>query len=231
MNNQNVKVRLDGISAADRPLLKQSPCLLFIGIDQRYPKNSELRDVLNLIEQSFSECTILLADTLQRYPIGVDNQSVCQKELYELSLIKGKLWLNENMAVINRLSIPYKVSYWCEWLNNSEFNKFSFFVSELRKYDTEYRETLNTLVTTFIKDHERERSEYSINLLQRYICELTAVSCLAIHCGYKFTLCPTKYKSPITIACKKLIDPKIKYKTLGYSLETCSIDSTYAIDR
>lgn len=103
------KAYLEYISKTEKELLKRSNCLLFIGIEQRYPRTAEFEAIVDLINTSLGECTLLLADTLQRYPIGIDNPNIGKDELYEISFLRGKIWFNNHISSFQKISIPYKI--------------------------------------------------------------------------------------------------------------------------
>ncbi len=76
-----------------RKFFHKSSCMLLISVGQIYHEGEKLSLVIDLINNKFKTCTIMLCDTLQRYNLMEDYN---EKEAYQLTLRQGAEWLNIN---------------------------------------------------------------------------------------------------------------------------------------
>jgi hypothetical protein len=91
-------------SALEDPTIpKFSKCILSISIGAEAYEGHKLIAILSLIDKHFSECKVIVGDTLNRYNFEGNEQ-----ERRALALQKGDDWLNRNLTYfVKNLTIPF----------------------------------------------------------------------------------------------------------------------------
>lgn len=100
-------------------ILSNSNCCLGVSVGQMYHEGEKLEASLNLINANFAQCTIVVCDTLQRHTLLDDSLSA--EEKYAVAKEKGGAWLERNYQRIAKLTIPYQIKRWDNWLQQPRY--------------------------------------------------------------------------------------------------------------
>ncbi len=205
-----MKAKLSGISSHKGNLLDKN-IVLPISVGQPAHEGEKLQATLRMIEKRFSQCDILVADTLQRH--NLLNQ-FSELEAYQMALLEGDNWLNRNKIHLDSFCIPHKIIRWDECIqgqvfkecldniNNHYQNNLDFqnaFYHDINFFKNRYKYSLN-------------QNEFSLESLEKnslsYLLEETSVVLsYFIDKQYHFILYPSQIPKSISMCRDLFIDP------------------------
>ncbi len=206
-DTKRYKAAFRKVTAEDREEFKNSKVILPISVGQKYHEEGEFEATINLINKSFKECTILVADTLRRHWLSMSEYTAGEEELFSLARMGGDKWLERNAKFIQLLSVPYTITRWNDWIEHPEYNDYYNQVIRLYNDDTEYKDVVHKTIQMFLLRGGRYSSSNDSHrdACLRYILEESAVTCLWIKSEFKFDIYPTGDNEPMLQASKKLI--------------------------
>lgn len=123
---------------------RQSVCILPISVGQEYHQDSSWDQTVQLVNENFSACIIVVVDELHRFteemklpyePNATEDQiKQKQEKARYIAIESGKTWVGlvqarwEGVNVpdkmkphIPRFSIPYAITYWNHWTQNDAY--------------------------------------------------------------------------------------------------------------
>lgn len=207
----------------DKEEFKNSKVIIPISVGQRYHEDGEFEATIKLINKSFKECTILIADTLKRHSLDLNLQISDQEEVLKTTKRKGQEWLERNVKYIEMLSIPYEISKWDEWINKDEYNAYYHLVRKLYDTDDGYRKVMHDTVNIFLLRDERQSDSRWVDCCISYLLEESAVTCLWIKEGFKFDVYPTGDNMAMIGAYERLVqDFGFRYRSLSLNIKKLS---------
>lgn len=130
--------------------LNGSSCIVHISLGQAYHEGEKFLATMDLINETFSSCILILCDTLQRYSLQIEDHTLSEKNAYEKTLRLGNEWLQRNLLAYNYLTIPLKLYRWNDWLNHRDYKTYSDKVVKLYQTDREYKNCLQETIKTFL---------------------------------------------------------------------------------
>ncbi len=155
----------------DKKSMKNSDCIYHVSVGQAYHEGEKLIATMDLINETFRSCTIMLCDTLQRHTLSIKYPNLSDAELYAKSLSLGDEWLTRNSAAYQHLSIDSKIMRWDEWLYHPDYSQYRAQIDELYHSDIDYKNKIHETIYKFLKRHNLLGSEKAFKLCETYILE------------------------------------------------------------
>jgi hypothetical protein len=180
----------------DKKQLNGRRCLLTISVGQQSHEGERFQKTLEKVSQTFSECKVVLHDTLQRYTVALDKSEPPEDYHYGTFLL-GQNWIARNQCYLDELSIPYEVISWDYWLQQSEFEVYRAEIIKTIESDASYAALFYECVDDFVAkfkmrlndlihfDEQRAR-----RLCFDYVVEECTVLRLWGDTGFEFELYP-----------------------------------------
>lgn len=213
------KAAFRGVTPADKEEFKKSKVIVPISVGQKYHEAGEFEATMKLIDKSFKECIILVADTLKRYSIDILKQTRNEEEATLLAKQKGDQWLDRNMKYIDALYIPHKVCRWDEWMAHSEYPVYYNSVHQLYDNNQEYKDSVREVVEQFVFRKEGSHDSAWLVPSITYFLEESIGVCLYIKAGFKFTVYPNSVNKAIVKMYEQLLKEEgYEYKSLTLNL-------------
>jgi hypothetical protein len=141
-------------SALESPKIdKSSKCILSISLGAEAYEVHKLISILSLINKTFSECKVIIGDTLNRHNIPGD-----MDEARAMALQKGDEWLNRNLTYfVKGMTIPFQIIRWDFFLNSAGYQDHYQHVDFLYHNNKEFKKCLISQLSTL----------FAINLLMQ----------------------------------------------------------------
>lgn len=133
-----------------KTFLRNSKCIVHISLGQIYHEGEKFIATMDLINETFKHCDLILCDTLQRYTVMIENENIDEKEAYRITKEKGTEWLERNKLALNHLTIPIKIFRWDYWLKHKNFQKYKNIIMELYENNYAYRKSLDLTIDKFL---------------------------------------------------------------------------------
>lgn len=181
-----------------KELFKNSQCLLTISVGQEVHESEKFDTTIQLIDDSFTACIVLIDDTLQRHTMAL--QSAEEADFfYEKSLQEGDLWLARNQQYLNKLTIPYNIIRWDKWLKHPNHETKKNQVNTLLMTDATYLRAFQDTIDEFLRRYyarfqERKPIDLSKDYLLcfNYLIEECTALCLWPELNCQFEVYPSK---------------------------------------
>lgn len=182
-----------GTSPEEKTSFKDSKCLLTISVGQEAHEGEYFRSTIELINQSFQSCVILVDDSLQRHTMALTEPQDADY-FYQTSIQLGDLWLERSAAVYGALNIPYIIMRWDHWLQHELWQSTRQQLMQALASDQYYAQAVNASVDEFLRrytsrlpdglqiDMQRARQ-----LCMDYLLEECSALCLwpELNCNYE----------------------------------------------
>jgi len=154
----------------DKQKLVGSDCILHISVGQKYHEGKKFLATMDLINETFKSCTIMLCDTLQRHTLKIKNPDLSDKELYRKALALGDEWLLKNKVAYSHLKIKYKIMRWDDWLNHKDYNQYREKVEELYYTNEAYKQNIFNTINKFL-NRQGLLDKKAFGLCESYVLE------------------------------------------------------------
>lgn len=210
---------LSGANFKDQ--FEDSKSVLPINFAETYFDSEYLVATINLINSYFRECNIIICDTLQRYVLALLTNELPENLLTKANK-SGKEWLEKNHKIIKKMTIPYQITYWNDWLTHPNYQLYYNKIGALYAEDKNFQTSMNSSINNFI---ERYKSRANVELLAdtqkifnlglQYIKEECAVTLLWAEERTVFEIHPDKMSQALLASYSRLVMP-YKNKTLKY---------------
>ena len=212
VDNRIVKASFRENPVEERALFPHSTCLMPISVGQAIHEGAKFDAVIQLINRSFKQCTILVDDSVQRHTIGIMNHA-SPDELYQLAVAEGDAWLKRNEMAYNQLTIPFDIMRWDDWFNNPNYINSHLQVQAEYETNDAFRAAIHANIDEFLTrylsrynpdeiDHER-----AFILCLEYLIEECAVMCLWTQGRYDFEVYPSGRNKAMGATYQYLIQP------------------------
>ena len=156
-----------------------------------------LEETIKIINSTFSRCDIVLSDTLQRFNVLSENPEITEEKARERTLSIGGCWLEKNDLILQKITIPHRISRWDDWLNSSFYQEKYRFVSSLFEHDRVFQDRVQKSVSKYFNRQEKNQPLGATHdltrmlLASKFVLEETAVMLLWCDIGYDFELHPS----------------------------------------
>lgn len=189
------KAAFTKITDAERKLLPGAKCMVSISVGQPAHTGSRIAATFNLVNKTFSACTFMLADTLQRHTMEIIRPHEPSENLMHQAKKNGDLWLCENMSLLSQLEIPWDVRRWNCWLNHNRFPSLLNKIQTTYQLEPEYRAAFDSNIDKYLRRVKNRGDlntelESARNLCLKYLQEECAILCLWLEEGCQYDIYP-----------------------------------------
>lgn len=191
---------------------KDSECLLLISVGQEAHEGRHFELTIELINKSFSRCTILLGDSIQRYTMALAKDAKPENH-YQDALSAGNDWLQRNSRSLLNLRLPYKILRWDQWLFHPDFSRAKMAIESAFKEDEQYYKSFVETADAYLNRYKKQRGiEYfdgskAYSICLEYLIEECAIFCLWPELKCEFELYPNAHNSAIEATRRKFLIP------------------------
>lgn len=212
---------------AMRPNTQNKNAILLISVGQKYHEGQRLVAAIDLINRSnFLKCTIMVADSLQRY----NHYHLAQDEAHKAANQDGEDWIKRNLPIIQQIKTKYEIIRWDKHLSCDEFCK-KYRDELLQDYNSnqKVREVINTGIEKYIARQEFITNEENKNMLSQislnYMLEESAILMpLWANQGYDYIIYPKKMTEMMNLSYEKFVLPimpdKVKWLPLRFRIRS-----------
>ncbi|HCU05126.1 MAG: hypothetical protein A2X77_05435 [Gammaproteobacteria bacterium GWE2_42_36] len=188
-----------------KQIFLQSTCALPISVGQAYHEGEKFLSTVYLINKNFKQCIIFVADLLQRFTLQIVSPQLTEAQTYQLSIQNGQEWIDRNQHYLNTMTIPFRVIFWSQLLEQPEFDSPKKRVDHLYEHNESFKNTLDAVAETYIKRQantirSNEESSRMKQLVLDYIKEECAIESLRNKEGFDYTIYPSQTPLSFLIA-------------------------------
>lgn len=183
---------------ADKKVFKNSQCLLTISVGQEIHEGEKFDTTIELVNNSFKSCIMLIDDTLQRHTMAL-NRKENSDFFYDISLKEGDLWLARNEIYYKKLTILNKVIRWDSWLQHPNYFEQQSKIISLIESDFVYRKAFEETIDEFLERYIRRKSDKADMNMERahslcfnYLVEECSALCLWVELSCNFEVYPNR---------------------------------------
>jgi tRNA-dependent cyclodipeptide synthase len=171
--------RLSRVQA--RQMANNNNCLLCISVGQNYCEGTDLEAIIDLINNcEFNSCTIIVADKLQRFTKQIRGSS--EKDSIVEAIAEGKVWVERNQPILNKLAMKNNVVYWDRWLDDPNYENASKYIENLCQTRKSFKSAFDATVNKFVEREKSRNIDIDINKTKEmtitYLKEELAVTVL-----------------------------------------------------
>lgn len=219
--------RIKPVFRCDEALKRQfgkSKCLLTISVGQETHEGERFFSTIDLIQNTFSSCTIALHDSLQRYTMALDYEGN-EEDLHSKAASKGDDWITRNEKYYKKSKIPVIITRWDDWLNDSNFGFNKEKILREMHEDESYRGLFNQSIVEYLARYCRRLEKPGLFDMKRaeklclnYLLEECAVLCLWSKTGCDFELYAGKHNVAMVATRKRFVSSTaLQSVTIGFN--------------
>ncbi|MBA2651507.1 MAG: hypothetical protein H0U73_04470 [Tatlockia sp.] len=145
-----IKAAYRYIDEGSRAKFCDSQCLLTISVGQEVHENEKLETTIDLINNSFRSCILMIDDSLQRHTMVLDRAESAE-DMYPIAIDEGDRWLMRNQKYFNNLSNLTKIIRWDIWLNHPQFRSNQMMIIDTIKNDSAFKEIIDKTIHEFLQ--------------------------------------------------------------------------------
>lgn len=155
----------------DKPKIPGSSCVLHVSVGQEYHEGEKLLATLDLVNENFHTCHLVLCDTLQRHSLRIQNPTLSHQEAYKKALALGDEWLERNEAAYQYLSINWQLTRWDDWLYHPAYGQYRQEIDHLYLNNQAYQSAVHQTILKFLKRQNLLDDQRAFDLCKTYILE------------------------------------------------------------
>lgn len=203
-------------SDAYKKMFKDSQCALTISVGQKAHEGETFAATVELVNNSFQSCVILLDDSLQRHTMALNTQENADF-FYETSLKEGDLWLKRNEEHYRKLTILKNIIRWDTWLKHPQYLKEKNKITLLIENNFFYKKIFDETIKEFLKRYMSRSNQNKLFNLEKarihcldYLTEECAILCLRSKLKFNshFEIYPSRRNQAMNEIHKNFILPK-----------------------
>ena len=238
-NGRRVKVSFKRCSVSDKMRFHKSTCIIPISVVVQTHEGKKFLETMKLVDSSFKSCVLLIDDSIQKYTFKIDEPDKSLSFLHNKAIESGKRWLIRNKESYAKLTIPFKIMHWDDWLDHNSFEDSYADIEELYKTDLEYKHAMHASIDDFLcrylsrsTVHNFDKN-HAVNCCLQYLKEECTVMCLWGLEGFHYEIYPSGRNKAMVATYEKLIKSKNSnlLKSISLYFEKKSVtymgDSTY----
>ena len=197
----------------DKAQFKKAKCLLTISVGQEVHEGDKFAATIELVNDSFGSCVMLIDDTLQRHSMALDKKEEAEF-FYNASLLAGDLWLQRNKIYYQQLGILETIIRWDKWLTHPHYFLSQEKIKQLIREDAAYSQSFDATIEEFLRryylrltqqeDFDWERAK---RLCFNYLIEECTALCLWPELNCQFEVYPNKRNLAMHETHQKLVIP------------------------
>jgi len=211
LKTKTIKPVLKSTKPYAKKFLKQSRCLLTISVGQEVHESDKFAATIELVNDNFASCVVLIDDTLQRYSMSLQRKEH-PDSFYEKSLKEGDCWLDRNQHYLDKLTIPTELIRWDKWLNHSHYRQQHECLHQLVKSDLTYKMAFEETIRDFLHRFYSRLPDQNLSYLnkdqvlcQEYLLEECTALCLWVELNCQFEVYPSKRNSAMSATHKRFV--------------------------
>jgi tRNA-dependent cyclodipeptide synthase len=222
----------------DKNIAKKSKCILSISMGVEAYEDYKLIAILSLINKTFSECKIIVGDTLHRHNTGFESD----QEKLNSALKKGDEWLNRNFTYfIRELKIPFQIIRWDSFLRTPGYQEYYDVIESKYNNDSNYHQIFNETAKEFLsrKDRSGEENAAQVPASLAYLKEEAAAMCLWPELACEYEVYYNKrngvtdliYRDILKTQYPNLLQPlSLRFKKQKVFKDVVSVANTFALN-
>lgn len=182
-----------------KALFPSAKCLLTISVGQEVHEGEKFEKTIEIVNNTFRSCTILIDDTLQRHTMALNTNDKTAADFYDASIAAGQSWLKRNRLYYEKLTIPYHIIHWNDFLFHKKFPAQQDTIKEFMQKNSTYHDCFESTIDEFLT---RLGNRYQMPLLfsnerarllcMDYLLEETTAMCLWPELNCQFEVYPSK---------------------------------------
>lgn len=199
----NIRPFFKGVTKDCQDRFKSAKCLLTISVGQASHEGELFSATMDLVNESFGACVLLVDDSLQRHTMALEGSNEADF-FYEVALKEGVLWLERNKKYYEKLTIPTTIMHWDRWLKHPNFSAQQDKVKKLIQSDPTYKAAFDESINNFLKKYcERlaKQDNFDIERARRLSLDFVVEECTALglwpELGCHFEAYPNKHNRAI----------------------------------
>lgn len=167
------KVTLTKVSfrGVDKAELAKRSCIVHISVGQAYHEGDKFIATMDLINETFRSCKIMVCDTLQKHSLKIMDPALSDDDAYQKALLLGEQWLERNSNAYSYLDIDVEIYRWDQWLRHPEYSIYRAEVENLYKENSDYRAAIHATIEKFLTRQNMSNNTTAFNLSKIYILE------------------------------------------------------------
>ncbi len=199
------------INEETKKKFKHSCALLTISVGQQTHEGNVFKATMELVNNSFASCVILVDDSLQRHTMAL-NETKDADFFYDLSIKEGQRWLERNKKFYNLLDIPKQIMHWNRWLDHPAFTQKQDEIIKLIDADPTYSAAFDESINEFLdkycarlanpENFDRKRA-YKLSL--DFVIEECSALCLWPELECHFEVYPNSHNMAIGETRKRFV--------------------------
>ncbi len=137
--------------------LRQSACILPISVGQQYHEGDKFAATIELINVTFGECTIVIADTLGRHTALRESTEETNEEVQQKLRKKGDEWIERNNETLKKITIQLKIVRWDEYLQHSKYQTKKEQLDSLYRDDEPFKKAVEGSIEKFLRRYKQHQ--------------------------------------------------------------------------
>jgi tRNA-dependent cyclodipeptide synthase len=198
-----VKAVFRGVTPEQKEKFKDSTCLLTISVGQESHEGERFAATVDLINQSFKGCHLMLYDSLQRYTMAL-NSEYPPEHFHSLAIEQGNQWLLRNEQYWQSIKGLKGIIRWDEWLSFSQFPKLKEKIQATIATDTAYKIAFDKTIFFYLNKYMNrlnEPNDFNQNRAYKlcfdYLLEECVAFCLFYKSNSQFEIYPNNHNEAI----------------------------------
>lgn len=176
---------------------KGKKAVMLISVGQTYHEAEKLLATVKLINKSsFSQCDIVVADSLQRYNYY---HVMPEDKSYSYAQSIGDSWIARNKEILDKLEAPFEIIRWDSQVNHPNYKYFKKIICSAYETDQIFKQSVESTIDRFIERQSAKSQSQTWKLKEnsiRYIMEELPVLVPLWHSlGYDYVVYPQKMTS------------------------------------
>jgi tRNA-dependent cyclodipeptide synthase len=148
-------------------------CRVCISVGAPFAEGDNFRLVMEWLRKYFTECHVVLADTLQRHNLP---SYLSEEDREKAVRIAGDAWLAHNLSVVRAAGTRTEFSRWNDWLFHPDFDHYRQQIQELYLAGGEFRSAVHRDINSFLARRYswHELGDIAYSRCCRYVLEEVA---------------------------------------------------------
>ena len=130
-------------------------CNLSVSVGSDLHEGAKFDSTIQWINKRFKTAHIYLCDTLHRHDYVFE---YCEdiEAAYNRARLEGDHWLVRNSDSLGKLTIPYNLSRWDRWLENSHYFDFHQTINYLFEHNFEFRNAVHADADRYLSSAKKQ---------------------------------------------------------------------------
>jgi hypothetical protein len=156
-----------------------SSAVILVSVGQRPHETEKFESTINIINNTFKSCAIAVCDSLQRHSLQLGTY-YSDEEMYDISNQLGLEWISRNQHYIDRLTIPYTIFRWDDWLKRPDYLIYRQKIMDIYHSDPDFANAMHSTITNFVtRFQKRQKNKLDEEIIKKasfnYLVEECAI--------------------------------------------------------